>query len=371
MTYKNNIKNKNKILLILNIPPPYGGGEIRAKILYDYFVNKTNYFLVTNSNQNDNKSTQGKFNFRNIFNNLVYQFQNSITILKVKPRVVYLSLPKKILPLLKIIPVLLSCKIVKAKIAGELAGSKFFFLEDSRIAQKLGILLLKQFFQIRLLGESVKQDLMKYGIDNTIVFDNGTEVKNYHLNQAKNLNKDLISISFIGALHKNKGIYILSEVANILSKKNIPFIMNIVGEWENLYDQQVILQYIKEYNLDSKVIFHGFKKDDEKWNILKQTDIYLFPSYNEGQPISIIEAMAFGIPVITSNVGAIPETIKNDENGFILEKQNPEQYVEKIIYLKNNSKLYNKISINNLETYKERFTVDKYCKSAENWLNKI
>lgn len=364
--------NKNvKILLILNIPPPYGGGEIRAKILYDYFIEKPNYYLITNSNKSQNKATQGKLTIKNILNNINYQLKNCFSIFKVKPKVVYLSIPKKIVPLLKILPVIFTCKIVNAKLVGELAGSRFFFLENKGIIRKAGKIILKQFFQIRLLGNSVQQQMKNYDIINTTVFDNGTDVPNYSLNIPKKINTDTIQISFIGALHKHKGIYLLCETAKILTEKKIPFKMNIIGEWENPVDKQAILQYIKHYKLDSKILFHGLKHGDDKWNILANTDLYLFPSYNEGQPISVIEALAFGIPVIASNVGAIPDTIKNNENGFIIEEQNAKLYADKITFLIENPKQFYKISAQNLISYKERFTVENYCKSVERWLNNI
>lgn len=361
----------DKVLLILNIPPPYGGGEIRAKILYDYFIGNSNYYLITNSNKSQNKATQGKLTTRNIFNNINYQIKNCFSIFKLKPKVVYISIPKKIVPLLKILPVIFTCKLVNAKLVGELAGSRFFFLEKKGIIRKAGKIILKQFYQIRLLGISVQQQMRNYDITNTIVFDNGTDVPDYSLNIPKKIKKDTTQISFIGALHKNKGIYLLCETAKILSEKNIAFNMNIVGEWENEDDKQAILQYIKHHKLDSKIIFHGLKHGDDKWNILANTDVYLFPSYNEGQPISIIEALAFGIPVITSNVGAIPDTVKNNENGFIIEEQNAQLYADKIIYLIENPDKFYKISAQNLKSYKERFTVENYCKSVEKWLINI
>lgn len=361
----------DKVLLILNIPPPYGGGEIRAKILYDFFIERSNYYLINNSNKSQNKATQGKLTIRNIFNNINYQIKNCFLIIKVKPKVVYLSIPKKIIPLLKILPVIITCKLVNAKLVGELAGSRFFFLENKGLIQKVGKIILMQFYQIRLLGISVQQQIWNYEITNTIVFDNGADVPDYSLKIPKKIKNIVVQISFIGALHKNKGIYLLCEIAKILSEKDIPFKMNLVGEWENPVDKQAVLQYIKHHKLDSKILFHGLKHGEAKWNIFANTDIYLFPSYNEGQPISIIEALAYGIPIIASNVGAIPDTIINNENGFIVEEQSAKLYAEKIIFLIENPKLFNKISAQNLKSYEERFTVDNYCKSVEKWLINI
>lgn len=361
----------NKILLILNIPPPFGGGEIRAKILYDYFVNKSQFHIITNSNRRHSKASQGKLTLKNSFNNLKYQLHNSFLIFKIRPKVVYLSIPKGIIQLLKIIPVIISCKIVRAKLVGELAGSQFYFLDKNFVVRKTGKIILRQFYQIRLLGNSVKENLKFDGITNTIVFDNGTDVPKFINNNPKVLNKNYIQLCFIGALHRNKGIYLLAEIAKLLAMKNVLFQLNILGEWENSVDKNAIEKYISFYKLESKVIFHGILHGDAKWKILKNTDLYLFPSYNEGQPISIIEAMAFGIPVIASNVGAIPDTIKNNENGFIIEEQNAKLYADKIIFLAENPNQFNEISSQNLKCYKERFTVVRYCETVERWLNNL
>lgn len=361
----------NKILLILNTPPPYGGGEIRAQILYDYFSNNNRYLIVTNTDFKQNKSNQGKLSFNNLFKNIKFQSINIQAIIKNKPYVVYLSIPKGFVQLIKLLPLLILCRLTDVKVVGELAGGNFFFLNQNKIFKKWGKRILREFFQIRLLGKTIQDTLIHHGVTNTIVFDNGTIVPNYEINKPKMLCNEVLQLSFIGALHKMKGIYLLVEIADLLSKTNIPFLLNIVGEWENADDKFTITKYIETNNLESKIYFHGILTGDKKWNILSKTDIYLFPSYNEGQPVSIIEALAFGIPIISSNVGAIPDTIKNELNGFVLDKQIPEVYVDRILSLISNRQLYIEISNRNLTTYNERFTVEKYCDSVSKWLENL
>src|SRR5690554_994605 len=100
--------NKKKIV-ILNIPPPFGGGEIRAKLLYNYFKSNTEFVVLTNSNENKNKSNQGKTSMSNLIINIKYILRNCKIILKQKPSLVYISIPKSFFPILKTVPTIMAC----------------------------------------------------------------------------------------------------------------------------------------------------------------------------------------------------------------------------------------------------------------------
>ena len=68
-------------------------------------------------------------------------------------------------------------------------------------------------------------------------------------------------------------------------------------------------------------------------------DAYILPSYNEGLPISILEAMSYSLPIISTNVGGIPEILKNGENGFIMSPGDKDAMYRAILELMNNEKL--------------------------------
>ena len=83
-----------QIVLILKIPPPYGGGEIRAKYLKKYFDSNNKYSIIYLSRKSNNKSTQGQLLLRNFYWGAYLITKTIFSVLKFQPEVIYTSLPK-------------------------------------------------------------------------------------------------------------------------------------------------------------------------------------------------------------------------------------------------------------------------------------
>lgn len=122
------------------------------------------------------------------------------------------------------------------------------------------------------------------------------------------------SILFLGAISKRKGKEILLKAlkkkASVLSKN---YRVKIYGPDVDAN----IVQLIDEYGLSSWVKYCGWLGKDDKAEVLKATAVNVLPSYNEGLPMTILEAMSYGIPSITTSVAAIPEAV-NSANGIII-----------------------------------------------------
>lgn len=111
-------------------------------------------------------------------------------------------------------------------------------------------------------------------------------------------------ILFIGTLEPRKNIDKLIE-AYYRCKNKDKYKLVIVGKKGWYYDS--IFKRIKEFGLENQVIFTGFVTENEKWNLLYNATLFVYPSYYEGFGLPILEAMIMGIPVITSNVSSMPE----------------------------------------------------------------
>ncbi len=133
-----------KKVLILSVPPPYGGGEIRAKQLSNYFSEFPDFIIIENSNKSKNKSNQGKVLWSNVIINIQYIIRNIWKIFKSRPSLVYLSIPKNFLPLLKVLPVLITCKLVRSKVVGELAGRNFLFFRTKWVGIQIRFKTFKE-----------------------------------------------------------------------------------------------------------------------------------------------------------------------------------------------------------------------------------
>jgi glycosyltransferase involved in cell wall biosynthesis len=121
---------------------------------------------------------------------------------------------------------------------------------------------------------------------------------------------------FLGRIGERKGVYDLLEVlqANRAALQG-KYVLELGGDGETEKLQRLITQY----QLNDSVKFLGFITGLQKEQRLREADVYLLPSYHEGLPISILEAMSFGLPIISTNVGGIPEVVVPDKNGLLIE----------------------------------------------------
>lgn len=149
------------------------------------------------------------------------------------------------------------------------------------------------------------------GFDNVVIVPNIVDAPVV----LKNMNDDgKTHILYLGMITKAKGIYDLLDVVNkyktALENK---IILHIGGNGETSTLQSII----KENGLSQIVKFEGWVSGEKKVELLNNADVFILPSYTEGLPISILEAMSYRLPVISTPVGGIPEVIKDGENGFL------------------------------------------------------
>jgi len=129
-------------------------------------------------------------------------------------------------------------------------------------------------------------------------------------------NENIVKYLYLGHIYKAKGIFDLVEVIfenKELYKGKVEF--HIAG---GMFEVDKLIDYISTHDLGSTIIFHGWVKGEEKISLLIDCDVYILPSYSEGLPISILEAMSYSMPIISTFVGGIPEIIEPMENGILI-----------------------------------------------------
>ena len=123
-----------------------------------------------------------------------------------------------------------------------------------------------------------------------------------------------ISLVYLGYIYKEKGIFdLLDVIASNRDRWLGHLTLTIGGQW----DEDRVLNFIKDNDLGGIVKFVGWVSGDDKATILSKTDILILPSYYEGLPISILEAMSYAMPVITTPVGGIPEVVTDGVEGTL------------------------------------------------------
>ncbi|MBI3291042.1 glycosyltransferase family 4 protein [Candidatus Falkowbacteria bacterium] len=169
---------------------------------------------------------------------------------------------------------------------------------------------------------------------------------------------DKIIVGTIANFYPTKGLNYLIEAAKIITKKKPEVIFRIIGfgDMENKLKDQ-----IKKLNLGSR-FFLGEKLNGYRY--LKAFDMYALPSVKEGFPYAILEAMAAGLPIVTTNVGGIAEMI-NDKNGILVEPKSAEALAEAIIKLMENKNLAEELSRQARQDAAEKFYLEKMLRETE------
>lgn len=135
-------------------------------------------------------------------------------------------------------------------------------------------------------------------------------------------------VTTVARLYVTKGIAYLLEAAAIVKKTHPNVEFQVYGEGE-LRDE--LFAKAESLGLGGHRIFKGaFTNREELSRIMAETDVFLLPSILEGQPLAIVEAMAYGCPIVSTNVGGIPELITDGVNGLLCPPQNPPCLAEKI-----------------------------------------
>lgn len=162
-------------------------------------------------------------------------------------------------------------------------------------------------------------------------------------------------IGYIGALSKAKGVPNLFEaIPRVLARKSdVEFIIGGEGQLKGKIEK-----YLEEENLNSEARFVGWIPHDELPDYLNKLKLLVLPSYTEGLPNIILEAMACGTPVLATPVGGVPDVIKEGETGFVMENNSPECIATNVIRALSHPRL-GEIAHNACSLVEREYTYDK------------
>lgn len=187
-----------------------------------------------------------------------------------------------------------------------------------------------------VLASPFRNKLMEWGYKNPIHLAT-TTVEDYYCELPRKYRKEPpFTLLYLSRVQVAKGIFLALETVRYLQKEknvSIRFIVagdNGAGKGNPLEEAK---QYVKDHQLKD-VTFTGYVRDNEKVDVIKYSDIFIFPSsYFEGMPCALLEAMASGLPIITSNVGGIPDIFQDGQMGFMLSSFDPVDYAQRILDL--------------------------------------
>lgn len=188
-----------------------------------------------------------------------------------------------------------------------------------------------------------------------------TEIKKLY--EEFKITEQYIIITFIGRLIREKGIVELLEAFCSIDNKNIKLL--VVGDIDQgCRDKETKNLIISKYKDNKSIIFTGFREDIN--NILYITDVFCLPSYREGMPRTIIEAMSMECAVIATDIRGCREEVVDGETGFLVNPQSIFDIQNKLETLIKNQELLNNMKAEGRkraeEYYDEKLAVSKQIK---------
>ncbi len=234
-------------------------------------------------------------------------------------------------------------KIFKKKYIYHVHGGEFhlFYKRSNALIKRIVEYKLSHIDTLICLSEQWYQFFdQHFKVKNICIVPNIIDYPNADLIQT---NSKKINLLFLGYIGNKKGVFDLLEVLRSdisFYEKHIKLQIGGNGEIDKL--KSIIL----EFDLTNIVEYIGWVSADDKCNYLNNCDVYILPSYNEGLPISILEAMSYAKPIISTNVGGIPEIIIPSKNGFLVEPGDLKSIDNSIRYCINNKHYLNNLGQN-------------------------
>lgn len=257
------------------------------------------------------------------------------------------------------------CKLLNKKTILHIHGGAFIDFYNTSNNKKSIVNTLNSADLLIVLSDYWKDFFKKLCPDKKIVvLPNAVDMKISNKYSKISKNDKTYNVLFVGRLEKQKGIFDLIKAFNMIKDDNIKLLL--MGPFMN--NEKEIKDLIKKLNISDKIVFLGNINSDERFKYFASADVFVLPSYFEGLPVAILEAMSFGLPVISTNVGAIPEVVKKD-NGILIKPGDVKALKNAILKIKNNTKIdYKK---NNIEKIKKNYTLDIFKKKLEEVYEKI
>ena len=359
-----------KVLLIIHTPPPYGGGEVQALNLKGYFSKQKGYYIYDYSRKNHDRSSWNKLQIRTFFYGFIWLCKVYFLVLKIKPDKVYFTLPKSYFAFIRNALVLPLTILLKIKVYGELPGTSFLFLESpGTFAYNTGLFFLRRIDEIRFLSKKIAEAHIKYSFKHSIVIENGVSIPENKRISDTVFEKEYLPLIYVGAIETSKGIFNSLKAIKICTDNGVRVHFNIMGYWISDLEQKNALKYIEANCIQEHITFHGIKSGIEKWTIFSNNAILIHPTYWDGVPLTILEALALGLTVISTKVGGIPDTITSGTNGTILANNDPKELAEAIKFYYYHRESLKEISKKNQVHYKENYRVEIFLKNMERWFN--
>ena len=350
------------MLVIGPLPPPISGVSLANRIVCEYLPLKYKELRVSfiNNSFPTFKEDLGSFSWKKV---LFYLKQYKL--LKVlRNDILYLTPGQTFFGVIKYFPFIGLAALLKKHIIIHIHGNYVHqeFVRLDALRKRLYHYILSRATKGIVLSPTLKKNLSPFIAEDSIyILFNFVEdyLLDIDIKNKIRTNFSSLKILYLSNLMEEKGIFDFFEALQILKNNKIPFSATIAGG----IDPKLQAQISKKFDeLNNFISYRGIVSGEEKKEILVNANIFVFPTYYrmEGQPIVLLEAMATGNIILTTEHAGIPDIFKENKNGFFIKKRSPVDIAEKLSRLSSHLSIYKNIAMNNHIEATRKYTVDQF-----------
>ena len=355
----NNQNKRVKILFLLHLPPPVHGSSVIGKTIYsNKLINNTYDCHYINLLASNNISETGKFNIRKIVNLFVILCYLLKNIIVCRPRFCYFALTTTGFAFYRDVIFVVVLKVFNIK--------HVFHLHNKGIKNNSNFIFKRYLYKSILYNASViiLSELLYFDIEGFVKKSNvyicQNAIMQVDINDQRKKNSIPI-ILFLSNLILSKGILVLLDSLKILKDSDYIFSCIFVGSEGDL-DKKQFNEEIKKRELQKIVTYEGMKVGDEKKNCFIKSDIFVLPTTSDCFPLVLLEAMNYGLPVISTFEGAIPEIVDDGITGLLCKKNNNSDLAEKLKILIEKTDMRKKMGDAGRIKFLNCFTIESFEK---------
>jgi glycosyltransferase involved in cell wall biosynthesis len=354
--------SKPRLLILGPLPPPIGGVEnftqaVLESEAFDEFERQH-----CNLTKGRPKQTQGKFDIGNI----VWAFKHfgrlRASLRSFKPDAIYMPVSSTWSGFFRDAELARIAARSGAKLVGHVHGSWFDRMLmatgwKARVVRKA----LSRFDALLVLGSPWLKMIQEYGYTGHVeivpattrseVFERGEKFK-------RDYDKKGSGGYFLGQVGERKGVYDLLEALAGIKKEGSAAKIVFTGPGEFEGDWEALMRKRTELDVEDRAEFTGQLQGESIYKLFEAADYFIMPSYDEGMPAVLFEAGAFGLPVVSSPVGAIPDVLKHMENSILVEPGDVHAIRDAILLLESDSSLRSRLG-RQLQSDIQRFRPEK------------
>lgn len=367
------IIDTNQSILVGPLPQPITGASLAFKMLCDGFRGMGIPFSIVDISPRSEQRRVGSFSVIRLLELVKPLILFMSKVLKCKN--VYIILGLSTYGFLRDSVFIMISMMLKKRVVVHIHSGGYgqFYLNSSRVIQAAIRIMFTHVDNIIVLGHSLKNQLSfsRGNQEKIVIVKNGLPIEGIGdiSRKRKYSGGGKINLLFLSNMIPSKGYLDLLEACRILVyERQIRIHCSFCGLFmshamggipktkENL--EIDFREKIESFQLKNYVNFEGVVYGEDKKTVLMNADVFILPTLYawEGQPLSIIEAMAYGLPVISTKFRGIIEQVDDGQTGFLVDGKSPQQIADCVESLYRNPDLYRDMSNKSNDKYRREFT---------------